>query len=156
MDTISKEQRSYTMSRIRGKDTKPELKVRKELHRRGFRYRMNVRALPGTPDIVLRKYKTAIFVNGCFWHGHDGCRLFTRPKSRSDYWAAKIERNRQRDAEDTDLLIKKGWHVITVWECELKPKRFDITMDHLVAQLRANLELKVPEHIVRLSKEEII
>ena len=119
------------MSRIKGKDTKPEMLVRRYLHSRGYRYRVNVRRLPGTPDIVLRKYRTAIFINGCFWHGHEGCRYYVPPKSNSQYWQQKIERNKQRDIEKRIQLRLLGWHTIIIWECQLKPKQRYTTLQAL-------------------------
>ena len=119
---MTKEQRNRCMSRIKGRDTKPEMLVRRYLHSRGFRYRVNMRRLPGTPDIVLRKYKTVIFINGCFWHGHEGCRYYVPPKSNSQFWQQKIERNKQRDIEKRIQLRLLGWHTIIIWECQLKPK----------------------------------
>lgn len=122
-DTLTTEQRHRCMSHIRSKNTKPEVLVRKELFRRGYRYRINVSKLPGKPDIVLPKYKTAIFVNGCFWHGHDGCKRFVLPKSNREYWEIKIRRNQQRDKEIIFKLQQAGWGVIIVWECELSKHR---------------------------------
>ena len=110
------------MSAIKSKNTKPELLVRKFLFSRGFRYRLNHPRLPGHPDIVLRKYRTVIFVNGCFWHGHQGCKYFVLPKSNVEFWQNKIERNRVRDVEEQRQLASMGWHCITIWECQLKPK----------------------------------
>jgi DNA mismatch endonuclease (patch repair protein) len=121
-DHFSPEQRRYCMSRIRGKDTKPEILVRKGLHARGFRFRLQNRKLPGTPDIVLSKWGVAIMVNGCFWHGHKGCRYATRPKANTEFWDAKIVRNRHRDEVTAAHLEALGWTVITIWECELKGK----------------------------------
>lgn len=121
-DKLTPEQRHKCMSRIRAKNTKPEIIVRKFLFAHGYRFRINVKRLPGTPDIVLRKYRTVIFVNGCFWHGHEGCRYFVIPKSNIDFWTAKIERNRVRDLQVRIKLRDKGWHVIQLWECQLKPK----------------------------------
>lgn len=121
MDKMTKEQRSRCMSKIRGRDTRPELLVRKYLFSRGYRYRLNNPRLPGKPDIVLRKYRTAIFVNGCFWHGHVGCRYFVLPKSNVEFWRGKIERNRERDRKELRLLAEMGWHTIVVWECQLRP-----------------------------------
>ena len=121
MDVHNKETRSYNMSQIKGKNTKPEETVRKYLFSNGFRYRKNVKKLPGCPDIVLPKYKTVIFVNGCFWHGHDGCKYFVWPKSNPDFWKEKIEANIARDKQKTETLMSQGWKVIVVWECELKP-----------------------------------
>lgn len=120
MDTHSKEVRSYNMSRIRSKNTKPEESVRKALFAAGFRYRKNDKRLPGRPDIVLPKYKTVIFVNGCFWHGHKGCRYFVWPKSNTDYWQSKIKGNMERDKKNKKLLKNSGWRIIILWECELK------------------------------------
>ena len=108
------------MSCIKGKGTKPEEIVRKYLFSRGFRYRKNDKRLPGTPDIVLPKYKTVIFINGCFWHGHEGCKYFVWPKSNADFWKAKILQNIERDKRDFVYLEELGWRVIEVWECELK------------------------------------
>ena len=119
------------MSRIKGRNTKPEMLVRRYLHSRGYRYRVNVRKLPGTPDIVLRKYKTAIFINGCFWHGHEGCRYYVPPKSNSQFWQQKIERNKQRDIEKRIQLRLLGWHTIIIWECQLKPKQYYTTLQAL-------------------------
>lgn len=119
-DVHSKETRSYNMSKIRSKDTKPEMIVRKFLHSQGFRYRLHVKDLPGKPDIVLPKYKTVIFVHGCFWHGHEGCKYFVIPKTRTDWWSEKIFRNKHKDALSSQILINNGWNVVEVWECELK------------------------------------
>lgn len=110
------------MAAIKGKDTKPEMIVRKYLFSRGLRFRVQVRKLPGTPDIVLPKYKTVVFVNGCFWHGHEGCKYFRLPKSNVDFWKDKIERNIERDREAMQALLDSGWTVIRVWECELRNK----------------------------------
>jgi len=112
--------RSYNMSRIKGKNTKPEMLVRKFLFANGFRYRLNVKTLPGKPDIVLPKYKTVIFINGCFWHGHEGCRYFTIPKTRTEFWLTKISDTQKRDREAENQLNEMGWKVVTVWECQLK------------------------------------
>ena len=119
---MTPEQRSRCMAAIKGKDTKPELIVRKYLFSRGLRFRVQVRKLPGTPDIVLPKYKTAIFVNGCFWHGHEGCKYFRLPKSNVEFWKEKIERNIERDRESMQALFDLGWKVVRVWECELRNK----------------------------------
>lgn len=129
------------MSRIKGKDTKPEMLVRRYLHSRGYRYRVNVRRLPGTPDIVLRKYKTVIFINGCFWHGHEGCRYYVPPKSNSQYWQQKIERNKQRDIEKRIQLRLLGWHTIIIWGCELMPKNRHTTLQALEQTLNKILLL---------------
>lgn len=121
MDVHDKKTRSYNMSQIKGKNTKPEGIVRKYLFSQGYRYRKNDKRLPGTPDIVLPKYKTVIFVNGCFWHGHKGCKYFVWPKSNTEFWQQKIESNIVRDKQKSKLLKSQGWRVIIVWECELKP-----------------------------------
>ena len=135
-DVHSPETRSYNMSRIHGKDTKPEEKVRKYLFSQGFRYRKNDKRLPGKPDIVLPKYKTVIFVNGCFWHKHEGCKYFVWPKTNEDFWRAKILANVSRDQKNMKLLSELGWNVIVIWECELKEQHFSTTMDILVAHLQ--------------------
>ena len=136
-DTHSKEVRSMNMSHIRSKNTKPEEKVRKGLLSRGFRYRKNVKELPGCPDIVLPKYKTVIFVNGCFWHMHN-CGRFVWPATNSEYWKPKILGNVNRDQKNTQQLREMGWNVIVVWECELKKKnlsaRLDLLRDEIIAQ----------------------
>lgn len=135
MDKLTKEQRHRCMASIRGMDTKPEIQVRRFLFSRGFRYRLNHPRLPGHPDIVLRKYRTVIFVNGCFWPGHEGCKYYVVPKSHTEFWTAKIERNRTRDKEEQHKLAAMGWHCITVWECQLKPAIMDNTLDSLVYTL---------------------
>lgn len=120
------------MSQIKGKNTKPEMIVRKYLFSKGFRYRVNVSSLPGKPDIVLPKYKTVIFVNGCFWHGHQGCKYFVLPKTRTDWWKAKIQRNIDRDAAERDQLRSMGWRTMVVWECKLKPMNRIETLENVV------------------------
>jgi DNA mismatch endonuclease (patch repair protein) len=119
-DVFSIEKRSRVISRIKGKDTVPEIIVRRYLREHGFGYRKNVRSLPGCPDIVLTKYKSVIFVNGCFWHGHDNCKYFVVPKTRTDWWIAKINRTKQKDEEACKQLTDLGWHVYTIWECEIE------------------------------------
>lgn len=119
-DVMTKEQRSHCMAAIKGKDTKPEMIVRRYLFSRGLRFRVQVRKLPGNPDIVLPKYKTVIFVNGCFWHGHEGCKYFRLPKSNIEFWKEKIDRNIARDIRNDGELKALGWHVIRVWECDIK------------------------------------
>lgn len=128
------------MSHIRGRDTGPEILVRKALFAAGFRFRVNVASLPGTPDIVLRKYHTAVFVNGCFWHGHENCRLYTVPKSNSGFWMQKIRRNRRRDEAVVMRLQARGWKVITVWECSLDKSRRERTISDLISEIRKNGE----------------
>ena len=117
-DIFSQTKRSDIMSKISSKDTKPETLVRKFLFSKGFRYRINVKTLPGKPDIVLPKYKTIIFVNGCFWHGHN-CKKGKLPSSNTDFWKEKISNNKSRDAKNSDLLVKLGWKVIIIWQCEI-------------------------------------
>lgn len=119
---MTPEQRTRCMAAVKGKDTKPEMIVRKYLFSRGLRFRVQVRKLPGTPDIVMPKYKTVIFVNGCFWHGHEDCKYFRLPKSNVEFWKEKIERNIERDRESMQALLDLGWNVIRVWECELRKK----------------------------------
>ena len=135
-DNHSKEIRSYNMSRISSKDTKPEVLVRKYLFSKGFRYRKNDKRFPGKPDIVLPKYKTVIFINGCFWHKHEGCKYFVWPKSNVDYWYRKIENNVKRDIEDYKKLNEMGWNVIVVWECELKKNVCDAKLSELEEKIK--------------------
>lgn len=135
MDVHSKKVRSYNMSCIKGKNTKPEEIVRKYLFSQGFRYRKNDKRYPGTPDIVLPKYKTAILINGCFWHGHQGCRYFVVPKSNTEFWVNKIEKNKQRDNKKIEELRSLGWKVIVIWECQLKKDVINETMADLVKEI---------------------
>ena len=142
MDKLSPEQRHRNMAAIHGKDTKPEMIVRRGLWSRGFRYRLNHKRLPGHPDMVLRKYRTCIFVNGCFWHGHNVDRSIMEssacckiPTTNHDFWVAKIRRNKERDKEEQRKLAEMGWHCITVWECELKPKQRERTLDSIAFTL---------------------
>lgn len=123
--------RHTNMAAIRGKNTKPEMVVRRFLWKQGFRYRLNYPRLPGKPDIVLRKYRTCIFVNGCFWHGHSDCKYFVMPKSNTCFWENKIKRNIARDKDVQHKLARMGWHCITVWECQLKPKEREKTLQSL-------------------------
>ena len=125
--------RSANMAAIHSKDTKPEMIVRRGLWKRGFRYRLNSPKLPGHPDLVLRKYRTCIFVNGCFWHGHEGCCKI--PKTNREFWVAKIRRNKERDKEEQKKLASMGWHCITVWECELTPKKREETLESIAFTL---------------------
>ncbi|MCX6317577.1 MAG: DNA mismatch endonuclease Vsr [Bacteroidetes bacterium] len=131
-DVHSKKVRSYNMSRIRSTDTKPEMVVRKFLHAQGFRYRLHVKNMPGKPDIVLPKYKTVIFIHGCFWHGHTNCNYFKIPKTRTEWWLNKINTNKANDAKAIKALRKNGWKVITVWECALKPQKIDKSLSTLL------------------------
>ena len=138
-DNHTPQQRSYNMSRIRGKATKPELIVRQWLWSHGYRYRLNVKSIPGKPDIVLRKYRTAIFVNGCFWHGHEGCYKYVVPKSNTEFWITKIEHNRERDSKEYYTLNRAGWQVIVIWECQLGQKQIEDTMRDVEHYLSRNL-----------------
>ena len=128
------------MSRIRGKDTKPEILVRQYLFSEGFRFRKNDKRYPGHPDIVLPKYRTMVFVNGCFWHGHEGCKYYTVPKSNTEFWVSKIKRNQERDRSDREKLEKNGWNVITVWECQLEKKVREETLKDLALRIKRFLE----------------
>lgn len=134
-DNHSSSVRSYNMSRIRSKNTKPEELVRKYLFSRGLRYRKNDKRYPGKPDMIFPKYRTAIFINGCFWHSHDGCPSFVMPKSHLDYWEPKLERNKQRDAENIAILKANGWRVIVVWECDLTTKLRDRRLSNLYYEI---------------------
>lgn len=136
MDVHDKKTRSYNMSCIKNKNTKPEDIVAKYLFSQGFRYRRNVKNLPGTPDIVLRKYNTVIFVNGCFWHMHEGCEYFVWPKDNAEFWRNKLLRNKERDVEKIEQLKKLGWTVLIVWECQLKHGNSESTLQELVKYIR--------------------
>lgn len=127
-DTLTSDQRHRCMSHIHSKGTKPELLVRRWLWSNGYRYRLNVKSVPGKPDIVMRRYRTAIFINGCFWHGHEGCKYYRIPKSNTEFWENKISNNRIRDQKNYDILQRNGWQVIVVWECQLAPSDFEHTM----------------------------
>ena len=149
MDHLTPDQRHKNMAAVRSKDTKPEMIVRKGLWRRGFRYRLNHKRLPGHPDLVLKKYRTCIFVNGCFWHGHnvakpqiengelkiENSKCCKIPKTNREFWVTKILRNKERDKEEQQKLASMGWHCITVWECELKPKHKEQTLDSIAFTL---------------------
>lgn len=138
MDVHDKQTRSYNMSRIKGKRTKPEDIVAKYLFSQGFRYRRNVKSLPGTPDIVLKKYKTVIFVNGCFWHMHEGCKYFVWPNDNKGFWENKLLQNKERDERKINQLCELGWKVITVWECELKRDKASYTLAILKETIRGD------------------
>lgn len=139
-DIKTKTSRSYNMSQIKCKNTKPEELVRKYLFAEGFRYRKNDKRYPGSPDVVLPKYKTVIFVNGCFWHGHNGCKSFVWPSSNEEFWRNKITTNIERDTKKIEQLRSMDWNVITVWECELKPKQRTETLARLVQQIREQVD----------------
>lgn len=134
-DKLTAEQRYKNMSAIRAKNTQLEIIVRKYLWNHGYRYRLNHPRLPGKPDVVMRKYRTCIFVNGCFWHGHEGCKYFVLPKTHVDFWKSKIERNQKRDADVRQKLLMMGWNCITIWECQLKPKYREQTLKSLLYNL---------------------
>ena len=134
-DVHDKQTRSYNMSRIKSKNTKPEMLVRKFLHANGFRFRLHTKELAGKPDIVLPKYKTVIFINGCFWHGHKNCKYFTIPKTRTEWWTAKINANIINDTKAVKTLKKDGWQVIVVWQCQLKPVKLEKTLSTLLKKI---------------------
>lgn len=155
-DRMTPEQRHRCMSHIRSKGTKPEMKVRRWLWSHGYRYRLNVKSVPGKPDIVLRSYRTAIFVNGCFWHGHsltpnpslsrEECSYFLEnskcckiPASNREFWVTKIRRNQERDQQNYNILYKNGWHVIVIWECQLSPSKIEHTMREVEVLLEENM-----------------
>lgn len=159
-DYLTPEQRHLVMSHIRSRDTKPEIKVRQWLWQHGYRYRLNVKSVPGKPDIVMRKYRTAIFVNGCFWHGHglspgpspdgDGrvrpcCKI---PQTNREFWMNKIKRNQERDQRNYQLLQENGWQVIVIWECQLMPKRIEQTMNEVELRLNNNLLSLFSKHML--------
>ncbi len=159
-DKMTPAQRHYCMSRIHGKGTKPELKVRQWLWRHGYRYRLNVKSVPGKPDIVMRRYRTAIFVNGCFWHGHfvqlpvDSCQLIVNssccktPQTNREFWVNKIKRNQERDQQNYQVLHDNGWQVIVVWECQLTPKCIEETM--------LRVELMLNENFLALHQPKVV
>ena len=134
-DVHDKKTRSYNMSQIKGKNTKPELLVRKFLHAQGFRYTLHNKNLPGKPDIVLPRYKTVIFIHGCFWHGHKNCKYFTVPKTRTNWWLDKISANKANDEKAVKALRKEGWKVFTVWECRLKASKAEKALLSLLKKI---------------------
>ena len=161
--SFSSLQRSANMAAIHSKDTKLEMVVRRYLWGHGFRYRLNHPRLLGRPDIVMRKYRTCIFVNGCFWHGHEGYRYYTIPKTNTDFWVSKVKRNRERDLKVQHDLAAMGWHSITIWECELKPKVQEKTLESLAYTLnRIFLQdhsirrYEIPEEESMMAAEEIL
>ena len=139
-DIMTKEERSIRMSQIHSASTKPEMMLRHALWHHGFRYRVNDKCLPGRPDIVLPKYRTVVFVHGCFWHGHKGCLTSHIPETNTDYWTAKITRNQERDQEVWRKLEAKGWSVIIVWECQLKKANLEETVDRVAGEIVRNGE----------------
>jgi DNA mismatch endonuclease (patch repair protein) len=134
-DIYSKETRSYIMSQVKSKNTTPELLVRKFLFSKGIRYRLHKRDLPGKPDVVICKYKTVIFINGCFWHGHEGCRYYKTPKTNTEFWIKKINKNITNDNINVRVLQDMGWKVLTVWGCEIKPKYLSNTLALLIKNI---------------------
>lgn len=155
-------QRHANMAAIHGKDTKPEMVVRRWLWGHGFRYRLNHPRLPGKPDIVMRKYRTCIFVNGCFWHGHEDCRYYTIPKTNTEFWVNKVRRNKERDAKVQHELATMGWHSITIWECELKPtkreetlKSLAYTLNKIFLQDRTVKLYEIPEEEPMMAAEDV-
>ncbi|MBC5735495.1 very short patch repair endonuclease [Lawsonibacter faecis] len=139
MDVHDKKTRSYNMSCIHSRDTKPETIVRKYIFKLGFRFKKNDKSLPGTPDIVLPKYKTCIFINGCFWHRHTNCKYFSWPKTNVEFWKVKICENVKRDNRNYNLLMDLGWKIIIIWTCQLRPEQRDNTLQNLVRELRNNI-----------------
>lgn len=140
MDRISAEKRSWNMSHIRSKDTVPEEIVRKYLFSKGFRYRKNDSRFPGKPDIVLPKYKTVIFINGCFWHRHEGCKNSVMPKTNTDFWKEKLSRNVERDRINYKKLEDLGWKIIIIWECQLENKNLHSELDKIISVIKTNYE----------------
>ncbi len=137
-DVHSPEVRSYNMSMIRGKNTKPEIIVRKYLHSKGLRFKLHKKELPGKPDIVLSKFKTVIFIHGCFWHGHKNCKYFVVPKTRTRWWINKIEGNKLVDKRNNLKLKKSGWNIIIIWGCELKPSKIKRTLNKLLLKISSS------------------
>ena len=134
-DVHDKKTRSYNMSQIKGKDTKPEMLIRKFLFSKGFRYRLHDKKLPGKPDIVLPKFKTVVFVHSCFWHGHENCPYYVIPSTRTEWWLNKIEQTKQRDTLKQNMLEDMGWKIIIVWECQVKPQHAEQHLNHMVQTL---------------------
>ena len=156
-DTLSQEQRHRNMAAIRSVSTKPEQILRHSLWRLGFRYRHNDKSLPGRPDIVFPKYRTVVFVHGCFWHGHKDCKKHTAPKTNTEFWVAKVARNQERDQEVWRKLEAKGWNVIIVWECQLKKASLDETVGRVVAEIIQNGEnYRAKQEERRKAREEYL
>ena len=158
-DRLTPFQRHVCMSHVHGSDTKPELKVRKWLWSHGYRYRINVKGVPGKPDIVMRRYRTAIFVNGCFWHGHESCEKFKMPQTNVKFWEAKILKNKERDKRNYQVLQENGWQVLVLWECQLTKKVFETTMREVEVLLHdyclATISPKVKEYI-RVDEDDVM
>ncbi len=140
-DVLNPDQRHRNMAAIHSSSTKPELKLRRALWHQGFRYRINDKHLPGRPDLVLPKFRTAIFVHGCFWHGHKDCKYYTVPKTNTEFWMAKVARNKERDQDVWRKLEAKGWNVIIVWECQLKKAVLEDTVNQVAEEIRHNGEI---------------
>lgn len=160
-DILTPQQRHANMAAVHSKNTRPEMIVRKWLWSHGYRYRLNHPRLPGKPDIVMRKYRTCIFVNGCFWHGHEGCKYYRIPKSNTEFWVKKIRRNQERDREVCRQLAAMGWHSIVIWECELKPLRrtntlesLTFTLDRIFLQDRRIKNYQMPEEEPSMAAED--
>ncbi len=137
-DVHDKPTRSFNMSQIKGKNTKPEMLVRKFLHANGFRYKLHDKTLPGKPDLVFPKLKTVIFIHGCYWHGHENCKYFVVPKTRTEWWLEKIRSNSQRDLKNYLKIRNEGWKALTIFECELRPKRRKKTLNRVIQRLSKN------------------
>ncbi len=156
---MTPEQRHRCMAAVKGTDTRPEMLVRRYLHARGFRYGLHNRKLPGSPDLVFRSIRTVVFVNGCFWHGHENCKYHRIPKSNSAFWSNKINRNRERDAAVQAALEAKGWNVIIIWECDLKNKdRREKILDELARRLlyiRCGYYTSIPHQVAEVSEPEV-
>ena len=153
-DRLSKEERSELMSHIRSVNTKPEVALRRALWRRGFRYRVNVKNLPGSPDIVLPKHRTVVFVHGCFWHAHKGCKIYQLPQTNTEFGLAKVTRNQERDQEVWRQLEAKGWSVVIVWECELVKAKFDGTVERVANEIIEDGDLYLKRRIERREARE--
>lgn len=153
-DNLTPDQRHRNMAAIHSVSTKPELILRKALWRIGFRYRINEKSLPGKPDIVLPKYRTVIFIHGCFWHGHKGCKFYTTPKTNTNFWKGKILRNQERDQDVWRQLEAMGWAVIVVWECELKKNKLDETLDRLSSEILLNGAQHIKRQVERRKARE--
>ena len=153
-DRLTPQQRHHIMSSIHASSTKPELRLRKELWERGYRYRINDKRFAGTPDIVLPKYRTAIFVHGCFWHGHKGCKNYVIPKTNTSFWVEKITRNQKRDEDVWRKLEAKGWYVVVIWECELKKGVIESTIERIQKTLYANREAFLRHKVERAANRQ--
>ena len=158
-DRLTPQQRHINMAAVHSKNTKPELVVRHWLWSHGYHYRLNVKGVPGKPDIVMRRYRTAIFVNGCFWHGHESCEKFKMPKSNIDFWKTKIKRNQERDRQNYQILKENGWQVLVLWECQLTKRLFETTMQEVEVLLHdyclATISPKVKEYI-RVDEDDVM